>query len=691
MPVSLDGEPLTPGKAGEWLGGEHKIPEHLRGEPLATFLNGRSGGYSGARPEKFLSHLRGFHEARANIDAGLGNVTRYEQHLQTQCVTDELARRVLGVREGKTVPPESMVHVKNVVERVLTGEQQYIDECRESLEAQRAWHASGPVDKGDITEEMRQQVREQVARDKGSAKYRVYEPVRNKLMSMGFVVTPPGTALGAVFPERDWLMGAQAVAVGAHHSAARLGDDDGVSTKCREGVKGFYTDHQLCHRIKPQTDELLERYALLGDDTSALTRALAPPKLAEGATESKANKDVRNALEQIVGCLCVSWTLHRKPAGEPVYVPILGVSSIVQEEPNARYFEKYCRHLALPSLESDKPFVTVQSNKYEVSGALVEEENKLKEERKGLNRLLPGMKAALKKKPEERTDAEKRLVAYDTGMKALAADKTKEKNDFEAREAKRVADAELEANYETMIRRTNGVILEHRVRTELGLRRPSRQAILSYVSFRKDKTHPIENLEDAHKGVDLSLAGWHSLNCAEPAALLSASSHFCAGNDVLVCFPCEGKNPAGTNRNRPKETCPWCASVELGYRSISHNPGKLDNSLASGDWKTRFTLPFESEPAALPPSAEFDARDPNNPIMRATRDMLGVTATTPDGNEAKDLVKNKDLATPAYTENIETKIGRIKSMYYLLGLLDPEIVATDRAMYSHAARGAPRT
>ncbi|NTX01732.1 MULTISPECIES: hypothetical protein [Myxococcus] len=44
-------------------------------------------------------------------------------------------------------------------------------------------------------------------------------------------------------------------------------------------------------------------------------------------------------------------------------------------------------------------------------------------------------------------------------------------------------------------------------------------------------------------------------------------------------------------------------------------------------------------------------------------------------------MKNKDLNGPAYSPAVETQIGRLRSMYHLLGLLNSEVVALDRPLY----------
>lgn len=155
---------------------------------------------------------------------------------------------------------------------------------------------------------------------------------------------------------------------------------------------------------------------------------------------------------------------------------------------------------------------------------------------------------------------------------------------------------------------------------------------------------------------------------------MTAASLFGEGADVLICFPYEGLNDTGPSRNRPKETCPWCAAVELGFRSLTRNRGQVDQSVSSGKWDTEFTMNIANEPdEVLPTDVEFDANANDNEIIKRTRGTLG-----------DKLVKNKDLDTRAYSQVVETKIGRLRSMYHLLGLLDPEVVALGRPLFDRA-------
>ena len=68
--------------------------------------------------------------------------------------------------------------------------------------------------------------------------------------------------------------------------------------------------------------------------------------------------------------------------------------------------------------------------------------------------------------------------------------------------------------------------------------------------------------------------------------------------------------------------------------------------------------------------------DTTNAIMHITKDVLGGRDSAP--------AKNKNLTERAYDDIVETKIGRIRSMYYMLGLLGPEVVALDRELCPYA-------
>lgn len=604
----------------------------------------------------------------ALIDIALLNLAEYERRVESLSATKELAYQVLGVQKGYELSDELLEFALKVITDELREELSYINESRASFEAQLTWHEDARQGKHKPLQEELEDIHKALkgpeanasskAKKKGTevdtgpkektpvtdysismkdrAKYAYYVPIRNRLMALGFVVSPPGTALGAVFPQEDWVEEAQ--------------------------------ERLFWNQAKEHTDELMLKYSLLGDDASSLTRLLMP--------EGKGNVALREALVSAVGCICVSWTRH-KALGKTVYVPILGLSGVVGQPPDAAYFQKYCRHLGLPEWESD-PEVLFKHPDY-VPDPL------LKKKKDALELLKDEISEALKANGNNHKDE-------DVKVKAVARNKLQDEiKKLELAEVvakkKLIDDAgvapELLVNYETMIRRTNRVALGHRLRTLLELRTPSRQALFSYVSFRQqsNESMSIEKSQE-HPGVDLWISGWHSLNCAEPAALMTASSFFCEGSDVLVCFPYEGLNPAGASRNRPKETCAWCAAVELGFRSLCSDSNQVENRVKDGKWLTQFTRTLLDEEGVLPVTSGFDAFDDKNPVTTKTRARLR------GEDESGGLVRNRDLSTRAYSDTVETKIGRLRSMYHLLGLLDPEVVLLGRPLFGNASRTA---
>lgn len=663
---------LTAESARRWLReAGQELPEGMDPNLLDLFLSLRDKTYGVLQAQEFAGDLLSFYHLRKNIKIALRNLDAYEQRISAIRVTSELVRAVIGEKGGKPLSDDMVKFVEGEVNDILDEEEEYIDECRQSLQLQLNCEASSDVSPGVLTDALSSVTKSDLSQDKGKsrAKYRYYEPVRHRLMSLGFIVSPPGTALGAVFPESDW-------------------------------IRDIPLQKQFWSEVKARTDTLVLRYRLLGDDKSALTRLLTPPKtvpsdlpLSDGLKGwEKEWSTVCTAFVSAVGCLCVSWTRHMDK-GAPVYVPILGLSGVVREEPRAPYFEKLCRHLALPSWEPDPVIPAPQLGEYTPSERIREMRRSLQAEatelfrkakkpNKGASDAPPTEEELRIKSEREKFEARKTMVnTQDESAKAR----------HNARRDREQLEAGLWVNYETMIRRSNLAAVGYRIRTLCELRRPARQALLSYASFRERKAHEsllIEKLQDRvdtttglHQpiGVDLWICGWHSLNCAEPAALMTASSFFCDGCDVLVCFPYEGFNDTGPYRNRPKETCPWCAAVELGFRSLTHNRGQVDTSKNTGVWATQLTITTMTEPEkVLSTKKGFDAFSGDNVIMRSKS-----TRATLDGVDSIP-VKNSNLEDPAYSEVVETKIGRVRSMYHLLGLLDPKVIALDRPLFRYA-------
>ncbi|MBZ4371630.1 hypothetical protein [Corallococcus sp. AS-1-6] len=683
---------LSTETARKWLrGGGYAVPDYIDDNCLDLFLDTRDKTYGFLQQQWFLSDIDGFYQARKSLRMARKNLEGYAQQVRRLSVTDSLVLEVLGVKKGGKTTPELLGAGRTAIEDLLAEERAYIRECWRSLEEQWNWHLEGRVDKGllsdgDISgilaafsEETRlhnekvEQVREARKKiqddtkeakkkkpkgtqdkdaeayvpppmpdpyvppaEKDRVKYAYYEPVRNRLMSLGFVVSPPGTALGAVFPPKDWRRKVPEV--------------------------------MFNQKVKAYTDELVSRYHLVGDDETSLTRLLLPRK--------SAFQDLKSLFAGAVGCLCVSWTRHQVN-GETVHVPILGLSGVVREEPGAAYLQLFCRHLALPNWQPDTPIPPAPDQPFQSS-------EKLKGLQKQSGMTYTQVKDLLTKKDlDPESEDGKALAAYRELQAKTKKRDEKERKAYQEGKIQNEIQRELTVNYETMLERTSLAAFGYRARTRMRLRTPARQALFSYVSFRKDKVSKNIQLNvasDPGLGVDLWLSGWHSLNCAEPAALMTASSYFAEGCDVIICFPYEGFNDTGPGRNRPKETCPWCAAVELGFRSLSENKNQVNQSVSTGNWLTQLTSPLQDEPQkALPVNQGFDAFDDENPIMHATRNTLAGTGP--------GLVKNSDLETPAYAPSVMTKIGRLRSMYYMLGLADREVVALDRPLYPYAGFG----
>ena len=574
------------------------------------------------------------------IELVLDHLEAYRGHLDGQPVNDGIVAEILGVSDPRKLSVDLLKFGKQSVVSAIEDELRYVKECSVSLIEQLNWHSkkSTPSLSFDSIKYKKlcsdiQQERSP-SRQKDLAKYGYYEPIRERLMADGFLVAPRGAALGAVFPVNDWVHGYP------------------VS---REGL--FAQD------LKERTDKLTQKYKLLGDEPDALTRMLENGKPPPGSPLSSA-----------IGCLCISWT-RVTHLDLTVYVPVLGLSGVVEKEPDVEFFASYCRQLALPCWSPDPVVPDPGIAPYTDNSKL----DKLKEIVRRYAATL-GSKGLLKKNAQPQTEEDRVMLLELRRMQTILVNyEKKKKQEYVEMRNRAQIEAGLTTNYETMIERANQAALGYRTRVLLGLRTPARQALLSYVSFREKKTHEdlsIEQLQDVKDGVDLWICGWHSLNCAEPAALMTAASLFGEGADVLICFPYEGLSDTGPSRNRPKETCPWCAAVELGFRSLTRNKGRVDQGVSSGRWDTEFTMNISNEPdEVLPTNVEFDANANDNEIIKRTRGTLG-----------DKLVKNKDLDTRAYSQVVETKIGRLRSMYHLLGLLDPEVVALGRPLFDRARK-----
>ncbi|RKG68512.1 hypothetical protein D7V80_12215 [Corallococcus sp. CA054B] len=642
MPVQLEDQTRTvtldPESLLEWLRtASTEVPKHVNGQRLSDFLKRRDKTYGDCQQDVFLADFARFHRTCRSIEDAIENLKAYGLRVSQLQIDDKLAYDVLKVGKGYALSKDVLGFTLKTLRDMQATELQYAEEAIASLCEQMDWHLTGPVDKGEVSKDVRKTVKANTATGKGTsaqlkdlAKLAYYEPIRNRLMNHGFIVSPRGTALGAVFPEKDWV--------------------DGT------GVPFFDTT------AKQTTDALMKKYELLGDTPEALTRLLMP---------RKKRMEGEDPLASAVGCICVSWTRHERN-GKTLYIPVLGLSGVTEQKPNLGFFEKTCRHLGLPTSLSLEPYAqrfefTAHEDVGPASRAVRDKVTEMSElEKTGVKKDSEAY-LALKKEKEVLDKRKKELMEAD-GIRRVA-----EQTQFDIEKV-------LVTNYETMLQRTNLCAIQYRARELLRLRKPSRQALMSYVSFRESKDS--KHLEAAllqprtTPGVDLWICFWHSFNCAEPAALICASSYFGDGCDVEVCFPYEGLSDAGPFSNRPKETCPWCATVELGFRSVTKNTGGVDGSLSSGSWLTELTLNTGSEPKKkLSLRGGFDAFDDNNAIMQSTSHTLG------GSQQGGGLVRNKDLDEEAYGAVVKTKIGRVRSMYYLLGLMDPKVVALDRPLF----------
>lgn len=207
--------------------------------------------------------------------------------------------------------------------------------------------------------------------------------------------------------------------------------------------------------------------------------------------------------------------------------------------------------------------------------------------------------------------------------------------------------------YDDIMARANNLAINYRVRELLRLRLPSRQAMLSYLGLsffvisRKDVANRC-TLAEPTPGV----TQWHSLNCAEPAALAWISSFFVDGQDVHLCCPYEGSDDPGALGLKPKETCPWCATVELAYRSLakvskkdSRNwPKAFEQSMATGQWAREITV-----------ARTFDQ-----------------SAT--DSATRVDLPRNKPAIESAYPGAVNDNVAVLREIFKEVGLLNEDTV-----------------
>lgn len=206
--------------------------------------------------------------------------------------------------------------------------------------------------------------------------------------------------------------------------------------------------------------------------------------------------------------------------------------------------------------------------------------------------------------------------------------------------------------YDEIIVRANNLAVNYAIRKMLKMRLPSRQAMLSYAGLNFNAnvklTDKTANGFSRLSAPSPTIARWHSLNCAEPAALAWIACYFADGQDVVLCCPYEGKDDPGPHGLKPKETCPWCATVELAYRSLARVTEKetwknqYDTGMKKGEWGGEITLSrdFENE--------KFDLR------LRV------------------NLPRNKAEMDPAYPEVVNDNVAILRELFKELGLLTPD-------------------
>ena len=217
----------------------------------------------------------------------------------------------------------------------------------------------------------------------------------------------------------------------------------------------------------------------------------------------------------------------------------------------------------------------------------------------------------------------------------------------------KLSTAEAGSAYQLMMERSQELSLDYEIRKILDLRLPSRQAILSYIVF--DYSHKRvtdtseENVESLEKP-DFDLNQWHSLNCAEPAAMTLASSVFGEGRDVTICFPFEGKNYSPAHLPRPKETCEWCALVEVAFRSI----GEPD-------------VPIPSEESEQVEVTEELVADGLPQILHKPRGKV-------DLSELQNATKNANIFKVAYERSNLKRMEKIRKLFEAIGVLSEDLI-----------------
>ena len=207
--------------------------------------------------------------------------------------------------------------------------------------------------------------------------------------------------------------------------------------------------------------------------------------------------------------------------------------------------------------------------------------------------------------------------------------------------------------YDDIMARANALAINYRVREFLKLRLPSRQAMLSYLglSFFTPSCAQVEELSTPIEPTP-GVTRWHSFNCAEPAALAWISSFFVDGQDVHLCCPYEGMDDPGAWGLKPKETCPWCATVEIAYRSlrkvsideVENWSQTYDRSMRTGEWAHEIT---------------------------SARKFKGLVA---DKAWREGLPRNKASLQEGYPQAVNTNVAVLRALFREVGLLEESTI-----------------
>ncbi|ATB43618.1 hypothetical protein CYFUS_009098 [Cystobacter fuscus] len=306
----------------------------------------------------------------------------------------------------------------------------------------------------------------------------------------------------------------------------------------------------------------------------------------------------------ISGCVCISWVIAKCATNNKrVLVPVMGMSGGSPNGKEERFVDAMLGACALPPYRAYKYTSTIPT---------------------------------AEEKPEVQRFGE---------------------NPFDQTRNPSSKDVEFNQYYDDIMVRANNLAINYRVRELLSLRLPSRQAMLSYLglSFATMTNRDVEqtgSLAEPTPGV----TRWHSFNCAEPAALAWISSFFVDGQDVHLCCPYEGADDPGALGLKPKETCPWCATVELTYRSLKKVsdseqkrwPSTFDESMRTGKWAREFT----------------GARE----FKKQKTDL----------EQRVDLPRNKRTFASAYPSSVNDNVALLREIFKEVGLLKKSTIREEQ-------------